>query len=108
MSLAARRRRATLLALVVALLAALVATGPGPAAQAAADLEPVQPRQHHIQHDQVGVDLLRDQQGARSVGRDPDLKSGPAERVAQGGDQARLVVDEQDAVGHTREARRPR
>ena len=72
-------------------------------AQALADLEAVDPRQHQVEHHEVELLLGEARERLAAVGRLHDLVAVPLERERQQGLDRLLVVDEQDAwcaVGH--------
>ena len=74
-------------------------------AQAPADLEPVDLRQHHVEHDEVERLLGEARERLAAVGRLHDLVAVLAQREGEQRLDRLLVVDEQDAggaVGHVR------
>ena len=73
-------------------------------AQTLADLEPVEPRQHDVEHDQVDGLLARSAQRLFAVARRDDAETVALERIRQELLDGVLVVDEEDGrgVGHRR------
>ena len=74
-------------------------------AQPLADLEPVDLRQHQIEHDEVDAALGEPLQRLLAVARGDNAEAIPLERVRQQLLNRVLVVDEEDGrgVGHGRE-----
>ena len=65
--------------------------------QAPADLEPVEPRHHHVEHDEVEGRLAEARQRLAAVDRLHDLVAVLAQRIAEQRLDRLLVVDQQDA-----------
>ncbi len=70
-----------------------------PFGKASRDLEAVEPRHHHVEHDQMGTEGLETLERLGSVGRGRHLEALVAKRHRQQLRDARLVVDDQDALG---------
>ena len=77
--------------------------------QLAHHLDPVDPRQHQVEHDQVGTVLGGEPQRLGAVGGAVGLVAGPLHVAADDLDDRRLVVDDQHGalggVGHRRDCR---
>jgi hypothetical protein len=72
----------------------------GIAAQLAADLQPIDDRQHQVEDDQVGHQRAGAPQPFASVGRGMNLKALFRQVVTQDFDDRTLVLDEQDLLLH--------
>jgi hypothetical protein len=68
-------------------------------AQAAADLEAVDARHQHVEHERVGRPQRQRVEGLRAVGRQLGLVALQAQRAVDGLTHRGLVVDDQDAHG---------
>ena len=71
--------------------------------QAAQDLEPIHPRQSHVQDDQIGRLLRGELQALLATPRDPDVVPLLLERVLDSPSDRELVLDDEDRGVHGRE-----
>jgi hypothetical protein len=55
----------------------------------------LEPRQHHVEHDQVGVTLFGDPQRLRAVGGAEGLVAGALQVATNDLDDGRLVIDDE-------------
>ena len=69
-------------------------------ADVAAHLESAHPREHHVEDDEVGGLLRERVEGRLAVRRDRDLVPLALHEELEGHDDVRLVVDDEDAMGH--------
>src|SRR5438105_3897564 len=67
-------------------------------AQAAADLDPFDVRQHPVEDDQVGLEVANDAEGVPPVARLADVEALVAERGRDRVDDRALVVDDEDST----------
>ena len=65
-------------------------------AEPLADLEPVDPRQHDVEHDEIGILVREDVEGLLAVEGGDDAETVAFERIPQELLDGFLVVDEQD------------
>jgi hypothetical protein len=70
-------------------------------AQNAAHLKAVQAREHHIEHDEVGLLATGDGEGGMAVGGGHDRVSLTVEVIGERLDQRRLIFDHQNLLAHT-------
>ena len=72
----------------------------GAGADAAADLEPVHVRQHHVEQHGLEAAAAEEPQPALRVGGDRDLEARGRQVLGHHRGQAAVVLDHQDALGH--------
>ncbi len=63
-------------------------------------LEPVDPRHHHVEEDQVGTKLARLLERLFPIGRDGDVVARGSEVHLDEPRDIRIVVDDEDGFGH--------
>ncbi len=68
------------------------------APQLAGDIEPVQPGQAEVQHDQIRTALADRRQRGRTVARREDREARVLEVVAGQGGDLRFVIDDEDGL----------
>lgn len=80
---------------------------PRPLVQLPHHLDPVDPGEHHVEHDQVGTMQPREAEGLRAVARLVGLIAGPLHVATDDLDDRRLVADDQHLrlrfLGHERD-----
>ena len=67
-----------------------------PPTQLPADVDPAEPRQHHVEQHDVGLNVVEPLHGFESVGHGDDTKPLSGQPDRQSLDEAGLVLDDED------------